>query len=166
MFSTKHAEYLLSLPKKLKDSNAILDLSQKRNRLEFLSPNDEDQKFLIELTSNEKILLKTSLHHQENNTYVGLLRIDFKGTHINPDHELETLPSYLKPYLGKYFSPEEPHVHIYIEGYRPLSWAIPLSEYDFEVQSLNNKQDIVELVLKFGEKINVISRLNINTSLF
>lgn len=166
MFSTKHAEYLLSLPKKLKDSNAVLDLSQKRNRLEFLSPDDEDQKFLIELTSNAKILLKTSLHHQENNTYIGLLRIDFRGSHMNPDHELSTLPSYLKPYLGKHFSPEEPHVHLYIEGYKPLAWAIPLSEYDFEVQSLNDKQDIIELVLKFGEKINVISRLNINTSLF
>ncbi|HCA06928.1 hypothetical protein [Chryseobacterium sp.] len=166
MFSTQHAEYLISLPKTLKDSKTVVDLSKKRNRLEFFSTDDEDQKFLVELTSNEKILLKTSIHHQENNTFVGLLRIDFKGSHMNPDHELNTLPNYLKPYIGKHFSPDEPHVHLYIEGYRPLAWAIPLDNYDFKIKSLNDKQDISDLLLKFGEKINVVSPLNINTSLF
>lgn len=166
MFSTKHAEYLISLPKTLVDTGSVVDLTLKRNRIELISPDDNDHKFLLELTSNEKIVLKTSIHHQENTSYIGLLRIDYKGTHINPDYELQSLPEQLKPYIDKHFSPDEPHVHVYVEGYRPLAWALPLSDYDFSIQNLKEKQDVVDLLLKFADTINIISNIHIKSSLF
>lgn len=166
MLTNEEARYLIALPKLLKDSDFVVDLGHKKNRIELISPDEPEQEFFIELTSNSKILLKTSIHHQDTTFNVGLLRIDFKGTHINPDHETPSLPEFLKKYRNKFFRPDESHIHIYVEGYKPLVWAVPLSDYDFAVKSINQNEDIIELLYKFGEKINLQTRINIKPSLF
>lgn len=166
MLTSKEAEYLLSLKKVLKNPKQIIDLCKKKNRFELISNEDVNQEFLVEVTSNDKIFLKTSIHHLETTNYIGLLRIDFKGTHQNPEEINEYVPDFIKPYANKFFTPDEHHIHIYIEGYRPLAWAIPLVDYNFDIKNLYDKNDIVDLINKFAEKINLESRLNIIPSLF
>lgn len=161
MLTNEEADYLLKLEKHLDDPNQEIDLRNKKNRLELISHQDRDYNFWVEITSNQKIILKTSIHHLENNSFVGLLRIDFKGSHWNPADIKDTLPEILKPFAGKWFEPTEPHMHIYVEGYKPLAWAIPLSETDFPVQDIKEQSDLTNLIFKFAEKINLKSRITL-----
>lgn len=161
MLTNQEAEYLLKLEKHLDDPNQEIDLRNKKNRLELISHQDRDYEFWVEITSNQKIILKTSIHHLESNSFIGLLRIDFKGSHMNPSDIKDTLPEIFKPYAGKWFDPTEAHMHIYVEGYKPLAWAIPLSETDFPIQDLKEQSDLTNLIFKFAEKINLKSRITL-----
>lgn len=166
MLTNQEAEYLLSLEKILADPNQIIDLSKKKNRLELISNEDSNYEFWLEITTNQKIILKTSIHHLESNTYVGLLRIDYKGGHHNPVTILPSLPEFLIPYANKWFEPTEAHMHIYVEGYKPLCWAIPLSDIDFPIKDISNQSDISDLIINFAKRINIKSLINIQQVLF
>lgn len=121
MFTNQEAEYLLDLEKVLVNPYQTIDLKNRKNRIELISNQDSDCAFWIEITTNQKIILKTSIHHLESNSHIGLLRIDFKGGHHNPENIKDTLPEFLKRYADKWFQPTEPHMHIYVEGYKPLA---------------------------------------------
>lgn len=163
---TNHeAEYLMKLEKVLADPHQIIDLKDKKNRLELISHQDSERNFCVEITSNRKIILKTSIHHLESNTYVGLLRIDFKGTHRNPSGIKDTLPDYLKPYAGKWFEPNEHHMHVFVEGYKTLAWAIPLADIDFPIKEINDASDLSELITSFAGLINLTSQINIQQAI-
>lgn len=159
--SNEEAEALLKLEKILETSGQVIDLNQKKNRLELIAKEDTSTKFWVEVTSNHIVILKTSIHHLEANTHIGLLRIDFRGTHQNPIEVIDTLPHYLYDYAGKFFSHVEPHVHLYVEGYKPLVWAMPLQDYDFQIKNLESKADVSSLIYNFAKKINISSNITI-----
>ena len=165
MLTNQEAEYLLKLEKVLTNPNQTVNLANKKNRLELISYQDSEYSFWIEITSNQKIILKTSVHHWESNLSAHLLRIDFKGSHQNPATIKNTLPDYLKQYVGKWFNPSESHMHIYVEGYKPLAWAIPLINSDFPIKQINNQSDISDLIFNFAKKINLKSEINIQQTL-
>lgn len=165
MLTNEEANYLLSLEKVLSDPNQIIDLKNKKNRLDLISHQDNDYNFWVEITSNQKIILKTSIHHLETNSFIGLLRIDYKGGHHNPSVVKDTLPEYLKKYADKWFSPDEPHMHIYVEGYKPLAWAVPLIETDFPLKQITEQGNIYDLVINFAKKINLNSKINLQQAI-
>lgn len=165
MLTNNQAEYLLNLEKSLVVPDQIIDLRNKTNTIELISYQDSDYSFRLDITSNQKIILKTSIHHMESKSFIGLMRIDFKGTHQNPPEILDTLPEILKPYAGKWFEPKESHLHIYVEGYKPLAWAIPLEDTDFPIKYLNHQSDLNELIVNFANKINLKSKINIQQSI-
>lgn len=165
MLTNKEAKYLLELEKVLNDPNQTVDLSKKKNRLELISHEDSDYQFWVEITTNQKIILKTSIHHLESNSYVGLLRIDYKGSHHNPTNILPTLPDFLVPYADKWFEPNESHMHIYVEGYKNLAWAIPLDDIDFPVKDINQPSDLSDLIINFARQINLKSLINIQQAI-
>ncbi len=70
MLTNQEAKYLLNLEKVLTNPNQTIDLSKKKNRLELISHQDSDHEFWVEITTNQKIILKTSIHHLESNSYV------------------------------------------------------------------------------------------------
>lgn len=166
MLTNQEAEYLLSLEKVLIDPNQTIDLSEKKNRLKLTSCQNSDHEFWVEITTNQKIILKTSIHHLESNSFTGLLRIDFKGSHRNPANISSTLPDFLIPYVGKWFDPTESHMHYYVEGYRPLAWAVPLSDLDFPIKNITQQSDLSDLISNFAERINLKSSINIQQSMF
>ena len=149
MLTNQEAKYLLDLEKVLTNPNQTIDLSKKKNRLELISHQDSDYEFWVEITTNQKIILKTSIHHLESNSFVGLLRIDFKGGHHNPANILPSLPDFLIPYADKWFDPTESHIHIYVEGYKPLAWAIPLRDSDFPIKDITHASDLSDLIILF-----------------
>lgn len=165
MLTNEEAKYLLELDKSLTDPNQIIDLGNKKNRLDLISHQDPDYSFWMEITSNQKIILKTSIHHLESNSFVGLLRIDFKGGHHNPTEIKNNLPNYLKPYTNKWFEPTEPHMHIFVEGYKPLAWAVPLADTDFPTKVIMNQSDLNDLIINFAKRINLSSVINIQQAI-
>ena len=132
----------------------------------MFSNEDSECDFWMEITSNHKIILKTSIYLLESINFNGLLRIDFKGGHKNPEEIIPTVPEYLRSYMGLWINIDEPHLHVYVEGYRPLAWAIPLKYTNFQIKELNNITDLSDLITNFAKEINLSSRLNIQQSIF
>ena len=165
MFTNKEIEYLLNLDKRLENPTQAVDLSDDKNTLELYSPKDNEYKFRVDISTNKKIILKASLHHMESNSYSGLLRIDFKGRHTNPPNANENVPQNVAIYAGKHFNIDEPHMHVYIEGYKALVWAIPLSDTNFETKEIKEHGDLSELIYNFAKEINLTSKFEIQTGL-
>jgi hypothetical protein len=164
MFSNELAKNLINLPKSIEGGGIMnIDLSVEKNRFKFIS-NEPEYEFLVEITSNKKISFKITFHNQENNTKEGLIRIDYKGGHKNPESLNDFVPEFVKPYLGHYFQ-NEAHVHIYVEGFKDLAWAVPLTAYDFPVSNIDNMEDFATAVKAFATQINIVSSLNIQTKL-
>ena len=165
MLTNQEAEYLIRLDKRLSNPDQIIDLGNKTNILELISHEDSDYNFRLDITTNRKIILKTSVHHMESNSFIGLLRIDFKGVHHNPPEIFDTLLEFLKPYADKWFKPNEPHMHVFVEGYKPLVWAIPLKDTDFPTKDINEQSDLNDLIFNFAKRINLNSTINIQQSI-
>ncbi len=161
MLTNKEAKYYLELENSLLDPNYIINLRERNIRIDMVSINKPNLKFYLDIFSSKKIHLKLSLHNAESLNNIALLRIDFKGTHTNPMEANEKVPKKLLKYTGKFFTPEEPHIHIYVEGYKSLAWAMPLSVSDFPIKDLQGMSEISDLLINFGKEINLKSRLNI-----
>lgn len=164
MFSNNLALKLISLPKIIEGNTIVVNLSDDKSRFTLISPEEPDYKFLFEISSNRKISFKITFHNQENNTKEGLIRVDYKGGHKNPESITEFVPDFVIPYLG-YFFLNEAHIHIYVEGFKDLAWAVPLSVYNFPVLDINNTEDFSDAINAFAREINIISPINIQTAL-
>lgn len=164
MYSNEEAEHLIGLPKEV-DGLRSIDLSNSQTRLSLIAPNAPEYIFLAEITLNKKIDFKVSLHHQENSACIGLLRIDYRGRHTNPESDSPSLPSKFKPYIGTTFGINEPHMHCYVAGYKPLAWALPLTAGIFPVLQIANDADKINAILQFVKKINVTSHLTVQSSI-
>jgi hypothetical protein len=57
-------------------------------------------------------------------------------------------------------------MHFYVEGYKPLAWAIPLKLNEFGINEDYSNIQISDLLLTFARKINVTSIIKIHDSLF
>lgn len=164
MFSIELANKLINLPKQLKGGSLTINLSQEKSRLILSNDDEPDYSFLFEITSHKKISFKISLHNQENNSKEGLMRVDYKGGHKNPEGINDFVPDIVKPYVG-YFFQNEPHIHIYVEGFKDLAWAIPLSAYNFPILDINSTDDFRDAINAFAKEINIITPIYIQNAL-
>ncbi len=99
----------------------------------------------------------------DDDTKIGILRVDFNGQHENPHTINDNVPDFLKPYVGMFFNYNEHHIHYFVEGYRTsLDWAIPLNDDNFPVKKISNSNDIIEVFLGFNKLINLITEFQIN----
>ncbi|MCF8307244.1 MAG: hypothetical protein K9I71_12230 [Ignavibacteriales bacterium] len=100
------AEYLLGLDKYIVQNGEISRtlimeiLYPMSFRLTLSAPDDLDQNFLLDIKESEKKILKISLHHLDNITQNGLLRVDFNGRHFNPTEITPTVPEIFRPFAG------------------------------------------------------------------
>ncbi|QTA88978.1 DUF6978 family protein [Desulfonema magnum] len=141
----------------------IIDLANIKTILNLYSENDDKLKFKLQITQSDKIQFKLTNHHHFNT--VGLLRLDYKGRHKNPENITENVPDILHKYVGKIFDINEPHIHIYFEGY-DIKWAMPLDEYGFPVKKISSVSDIEDAVKSFQKEINLKSELSFSLPLF
>jgi hypothetical protein len=156
MFSNELASKLIKIPKNILGGETTINISDEKTRFSLVNNEEPEYEFLFEITSHRKITFKISLHSQENNTKEGLIRVDFKGGHKNPETVSEYVPDNVKPYVG-YFFQNEPHIHIYVEGFKDLAWAIPLKDYDFPVLYINDTEDFIEAINAFTKEINIVT---------
>jgi len=171
--TTEQSELLLKLPKKIlnnKNKEPLLEIiiNQQypfRERFELLS-NDEEFYFLWEIRQSSKKKLKINLHIQENGTKIGLMRLDYYGNvHTNPINTNNFLPVKFHKYAGKTFNIDEHHIHYYVQGYKPLAWAIPLIDDDFEIKTIENSAGINDIIISFSKLINIETKIQINAIL-
>ncbi|MFO0794648.1 MAG: hypothetical protein U0586_11375 [Candidatus Brocadiaceae bacterium] len=105
--------------------------------------------------------MKLTLHFQEEDASIGLLRADFNSRHKNPEIENDKVSDIFKPYAGQWL--EESHIHYFVEGYKPLAWAIPLkADNTFTVKDFTNISEFGNIFRVFGNKINLQTILEIS----
>lgn len=164
MFSNELALKLIKLPKSIVGGATTINLSAEKSRFSLSNSGEPEYDFLFEITSHRKITFKISLHHQENNSKEGLMRIDYKGGHKNPENITSLVPDFVKPYTG-YFFVNEPHIHIYVEGFKNLVWAIPLATYNFPVLDIKDTTDYSNAITAFAKEINIVSPFTIQNAI-
>ena len=172
--TNEQANYLLSLPKKILIDDELLSkitINQRfpfLERFELLSDKDNEFSFLWEIRQSAKNALKISLHVQENDSKIGLMRVDYNGGHRNPETINDFVPEKFHQYVGKEFTNNEHHVHYHVQGYKSLAWAIPLNDDDFEIKTIGNEDfnySLANIVILFAKKINIETLITINTLL-
>jgi len=164
MFSNELATKLINLPKQIEGGTLTINLLDEKTRLILNNADEHEYNFLFEVTSHRKITFKISLHNQEDNTKEGLMRVDYKGGHKNPEGITVYVPEIVKPYVG-YFFQNEPHIHVYVEGFKDLAWAVPLSVYNFPVLDINNTDDFSSAIRAFAKEINIVTPFEIQNML-
>ena len=124
------------------------------------SEQDTDFAFFLEFFQSSKQHLRLSLHFQEDETSIGLLRVDFHSRHPNPVEINEYLPEIFKPYAGQWI--EGSHIHYYVQGYKPLAWAIPLQvDNSFAIKQFTDETQVANIITTFGQKVNLQTQLSI-----
>lgn len=164
MFSNDLAQRLIALPKTIEGGATTLNLKNTKSRLYLSNEDEPDYSFLFEITINQKVALKMSIHNQEDITKEGLLRVDYGGGHQNPVGINNFVPEQVKPFAG-YFFLNEPHIHIYVEGYKDLAWAIPLNVYNFPVLNINTTDDFNTAIRAFVKIINIVTPFEIQNAI-
>lgn len=169
MVNFEQAQYLLGLRKLVgendnyQESMNFMQPFPFQKKLNLFAPDDDNFSFLYEVNQSSKNQFKLSLYLMDEETKIGLLRVDFRGQHENPQTIIETLPAKFHPYVGKFFTYDEHHIHYFTEGYRTsLDWAIPLSEDDFNVKRISGNNDVVEAFYSFNRIINLQTEFKIN----
>jgi hypothetical protein len=172
MFTIEQAKYLLHLPKKVQVNGVLEDeiiFTQAfpfQERYTLISPYDTDFTFLYEINQSKKNQFKLTLYLMDEDTRIGLLRVDFSGQHVNPQVANDKVPAAFLPFRGKFFYYNDHHIHYYVEGYKTtLDWAIPLADDVFPVKQITNSTDVIEAFLKFNALINLVTIFKINTLL-
>ncbi len=169
--SGEELEILLKIPKdiivgdvKLEQLN-VPDLSPFFMKYNLLS-DDGQFLFLLEVEQSAKQALKISLHVQDDESKIGLLRIDYRGKHKNPEIVNEYVPNLIKPYAGKLFKYEEHHIHYHVQGYPQLVWAVPLTVDSFSIKEITEFSSLRRAVLEFAELVNLRTKIIIEERLF
>lgn len=162
------AEYIIGLDKHIVDNEEklevyLLNIQFPLNiRLTLSTDDDLEQNLLVDIKESEKKALKISLHHQDNRTQYGVLRIDYNGRHLNPVKVIPSLPEVFKPFAGQWLDDYPSHIHYVVNGYKPLAWAIPLEFDNFPVKDLNGREDYSYALNAFFEKINLKTKVTYN----
>jgi hypothetical protein len=166
MFTNEEALYLIELPKKILHNESLLDDIKITQKFPFNakyllgSETDKEFIFLMDVKQSAKFSLKFDLHHPEDQTNIGLLRVDYFGKHKNPEVMNEKVPLVFHNYVGKWFEYSEHHIHFYVEGYRELDWALPLIDDPFPIKNIENNTDISDAFLHFCKRINLVTKIN------
>lgn len=165
MINQAQAEHLISLPKQIVEDKEMLEKMDYiprfplKERFHLVSSEDEIN-FFWEIYQSAKNQLKLSLHAQDKDSETGLLRVDFGGKHMNPTGITDNLPDIFRQFAGREIN--ESHVHYFIEGYKPLTWAIPLTNDNrFPVTVFENSTNIIDILLSFKDAINIVTPINV-----
>lgn len=172
MITTEQAQFLLRLSKKveidgnLQDRIAFNQPFPFHLRYTLISPTEPDYVFLYETNQSSKNHFKLSLYLMDDETRIGLLRVDFRGQHENPQSLTDNVPEIFHPYVGKFFDYDCHHIHYYVEGFKTtLDWALPLADNGFPVKQISDNNDVLEAFRSFNTLINLETIFNINALL-
>jgi hypothetical protein len=153
------AEYLIGLEKYVVQNGEqvntfLLDIQFPMSfRLALSAPDDLDQNLLVDIKESNKKSLKISLHHQDQSTQNGLLRLDFNGRHRNPVEITSAVPEIFKPFAGQWLDNFSGHIHYVVDG---------LEIDDFPVKQLGGREDYIRILNEFFAKINLKTSIAIS----
>ena len=128
-------------------------------RLILETNEDVPYEFLMQISQSAKNSVKISFHLQSNNFKIGLLRVDYSGTHRNPQEATNNVPTDFLPYQGKVIVGS--HIHYYVQGYNQLEWALPIDRTNYSCQEIDDCQEsIVRAIECFAETIHLNTKLH------
>lgn len=125
MITAQQAQDLLDLPKHIVEDDNYLDRKSYvptfpiDDRIYLASKSDNEFTFFLDIWQSSKQQIKLTLHFQEDDASIALLRIDFNGRHKNPETENNNVPEIFSPYAGQML--DDSHIHYFIDGYKPLA---------------------------------------------
>ncbi len=160
MISQEIADNMLHIPKKVYEKDTHLDNYDvvyegiMKFRIPMASLPNFEYKFFLEVNQSEKNRLKITLHFQNIDASMPLLRIDYGGTHKNPELANKYVPESFLEHKGKEFVVGEPHIHYYIQGH-DLDWALPLIDDDFPIKTITSDEDKVAATIAVCNKVNL-----------
>ena len=170
MITKQQADYLLNLPKHIIEDDTVLERKVYTlnipisDRIYLVSKEDDEFSFFWELYQSPKNQIKLALHHQEADASIGLLRVDYNGRHKNPEELADSVPEIFRPFVGQWIN--ESHIHHFVEGYKDLAWAIPLSIDSFPVKEYSNPKGLSNALTAFANSINLQTELTFQIQLF
>ena len=170
--TNEQAQQLISIDKKILIDNSVVDsvvLEQKFPidiRYHLIDTAEGNYEFLWQISQSSKNYIKLSLHVQDEDSKIGLVRIDYNGPHQNPQTAKEGLPEIFKPYVGRTFN-NESHIHYYVNGYKSLVWAMPIEDSQIKTKMIEpgKTESIKNAILEFARMIHVKTSVNIQTML-
>ncbi len=105
MFTQEEANNLIALPKLVyldeAGQHAFLFSNNVplQRKLDLIS-EDSQYQFQLDINQSRKYSVKLSVHHQESESNIGLVRLDFFGTHTNPVELTDKVPSIFHEFAG------------------------------------------------------------------
>ena len=169
MFTIETAKELLHLAKKVEQTGVLLEFLNLTQPYPFqlkytlVAVDNFDLTFIYEINQSAKNHYKFTLYLMDEDTRIGLIRVDFNGQHQNPETIIDKVPVEFHPFAGKFFTYNEHHIHYYIEGYKTtLDWAMPLTDDNFPVKQITGNNDVLQAFYSFNEIINLETKFNIN----
>lgn len=169
MLTIAQAQELIRIEKKIVINGIVndsLEFNQNfpfQERYTLMSPSNLDYTFLYEINQSKKNQLKLTLHLMEEDTRIGLIRIDFCGQHENPHTLNSNVPTIFHPFVGSFFDYNDHHIHYYVDGYKStLDWALPLAKDSFGVKEISNNNDVLNAFINFNQIINLQTIITIN----
>lgn len=173
MLTTEQAIELIKIPKKILVGDKLQDVYSIDQdfpidtRIELVAIDDDNLTFMWSVKQSKKMSIRMSLHCQQEDSHLGILRIDYNSGHKNPDEAPDYLPEMFKPYIGKEFTMNESHVHFHITGEtQQMLWAIPIQDSEMPIKTFNaSTNDIENVIIEFAKLINIKTKIQINKSL-
>ena len=107
------------------------------------------------------------MHFQEDdsNENIGLLRVDYNSGHHNPEIARDDLPELFRPYIGKWFTNEESHVHYHVDGYKSLAWAVPIEATNVQTKEIKDGEmhaNFINAIMEFAQMVNIETVIMVN----
>lgn len=130
-----------------------------------LASEDGEYTFVWSIRQSDKNTVRLSLHCMDEDSKMGLIRVDYNAGHVNPEIAGDDLPECFRPYIAKRFADNEHHVHFHVPGYKPMAWALPIGDTDIEQKDIDLKyrdSDIIAAINSFANIINLKTKLLIN----
>ncbi|MDP2173003.1 MAG: hypothetical protein Q8J62_04435 [Candidatus Cloacimonadaceae bacterium] len=121
---------------------------------------DAEYEFFLEIKQSAKYRLKLTLHFQNTDGQLPLLRIDYSGTYKNPEAANAFVPESFMQYKGQSFEADNPHIHYFVQG-QGLDWALPLSDDTFPVKQIRTNDEKKNAILAIAKLINLETILTI-----
>ncbi len=169
MIDTKIADDLLKIPKFVISNNKrqkSLNINAPSiwNKKIFLegSYNGDSYLFFWKIYQSAKIRIMMNLHVQEDDSKIGIFRIDYNKGHKNPEVLKPSVPTKFHPHVGQKIDTH--HVHYHVEGYETLAWALPIDDDEFPYKNISD-QLIPDIIVSFAQTINIQTPLFIHKSI-
>lgn len=157
---------LIKAPKIITSPTAQINLAGRSERLYLALTSDPDQTFFVDITRSKKVRLKLSLHFQQVALNMPIVRLDFHSRHKNPSDIRPSLPFRFHPHADRLFSEHDPHIHLPVDDYKPLVWALPADDEPIFSKLISSPEDLVDAVRSFLDYIKVETVVSAHLPLF
>lgn len=123
--------------------------------------------FTWQIDQGAKDSLRMSLHCQQYESNIGLIRVDYNRGHHNPQVAPDDLPDFLLPYVGKDFGARESHVHIHVSSdILQMQWAMPIEASNIESKTFDASSDSIEMAIQsFAKAIHITTTIKVERSI-